>query len=327
MTISDTTVTTVQQTKVQRKTITNSSRCTFLSCPYKYFCEYIQLLTPIYEPEYFQWGSLVHRYAEEYGRGLSTEEIIPLVYEEVENRKEHLPAKALERLELMITILPSVFKAHYAIWGEYDKQFEVLESERHFSWLLPDSDKWYFEGKIDGFRRHLPTSEIYQWERKTASKTGDTYWQRIPLDSQPKGYLLATQRSIGMPVDKVIYDVFKKPALVQGKYDSLDTYYAKLALNYEAKPAEFMERGPWNGIVSVFHFTPETIEEYYWDLVHVTQMLDWHMQNAVWPKHHPGNMIGGCSYYPLCIATTEAEYEQRKNTLYYQREAFHPELK
>jgi hypothetical protein len=314
-------------TRVRRKTITNSSRCTFLSCPYKYYCEYIQLLSPKHEPEYFQWGSLVHRYAEEYGRGLSMEQILPLVYEEIEKRAHFLSPLATERLEAMITTLPSVFRAHDTIWGEYDKAFEVMESERHFSWQLPDSNEWWFEGKIDGYRRHIPSGEIYQWERKTAGKTGDTYWQRIPLDSQPKGYILASQRSIGLDVDKVIYDLFKKPALQQGKYETIEEYYRKLALNYESKPQELMERGPYNGVVSVFHFTPEDIDSYYWDLVQVTQMLDWHIQNGIWPKHHPGNLVGGCVYFPLCIATSESELEQRKNTLYYRREEFHPELK
>lgn len=313
--------------KSYKKTVTNSSRCTFLSCPFKYFCEYILLLTSKREPEYFQWGSLVHRWAEEKERGLSQNEIFACVYEEIESRMEHLTDREVERLELQITILPTVFRAHEAVWGEIDKRFETLESERKFSMVLKDSNNWTFEGKIDGYKRDQEDGEIYQWERKTSAKTGRSYWKRLVLDSQPKGYILASQRAIGMTVNKVIYDVFKKPSVTRAKYESVQAFWAKTAAMYEEQPRNYMERGPFTGVIQPQVYKQSVIDEYYWDLIQVTEMLDHSLINGLWPKHHPGNLVGECGYFPLCKATSDAEFEDIANTLYYKRDAFHPELK
>lgn len=311
---------------MSKKTITNSSRCTCLSCPFKYFCEYVLRLTPKREPEYFQWGSLIHRYAEEKESGKSQIEILACVYEEIEKRMEHLTDKEIERLELQITILPTVFRAHEAVWHTTDQYLETLESERKFSMPLPESNGWTFEGKIDGYKRDTRDGVIYQWERKTAAKTGPSYWKRLVLDSQPKGYIMASQRCVGIDVNKVVYDVFKKPAISRGKYESVQAYWAKVAIMYESDPRKYMERGPYPGIVKPQKYDADTIQEYYWDLIMVTEIIENCLINGLWPKHHPGNLIGGCGYFPLCEATSDAEFEDLSHKLYYIRDAFHPEL-
>jgi hypothetical protein len=267
----------------------------------------------------------VHRWAEEDERGHTQKEIFALVYEEVEKRLEHMNDREIERIELMITVLPSVFAAHKAVWGDVDKYLEPQESERKFSMPLEHSNGWTFEGKIDGFHLDTRKGKLYQRERKTSAKTGPTYWANLLLDSQPLGYNLAANRCLGIPVTECIYDIFKKPAISKGKYETETQYFVKMAAMYASDPKKYMERGPYQGVITPLRFTEQQIEEYYWDLIQVTEELDWRLTYGVWPKKHPYGP-GGCSFRPLCLAKDDDEVARLSDKLFYTRDAFHPEL-
>jgi len=302
-------------------TITNSSRCTFLSCPFSYYCEYILRLSPNREPVYFQWGSLVHAYAAAIENDVAPDKILSEVYKEIESRISYLSAPQLEEMEAMITILPIIFKVHTAKWGTTDANYESLNTEHKFSLAMDNG--WEFQGKIDNVVRDIRDGRIYTWERKTAAKTGPTYWSRLPRDSQAKGYSIAARECWGFQTHGAIYDVFKKPAITRNKEESLTAYYARIATLYMDPKKDYMERGPMGGMdIKPIRYTVEQLEDYWADLHQVCEMINFCTYNAYWPKHCPGNRIGGCSFCRLC----EDGINEQTLRNYRTREESHPEL-
>ena len=295
-----------------KKIITNSMRSTFLDCPYKFFCEYIRRLTPIYEADYFRWGRLVHQALHYQDVGIEYEQAIDEFYKEAETKC--WPAFMLQETEEMCELLPGVMDAHLLCFHEDDEHYELLGGEDYqgkFSFALPSG--WLFQGKIDKIVRDRRSGKILNWERKTAKSVDDTYFEDVLLDSQPRGYLLATQRTKGFDVRDALYEMIGKPGIKHKKWQTRDMYVQELKEKYllDRKKLMIRRRMPFDQV---------DIDAYYWEIDQITQMIEWCMNEGIWPKHHPRNRIGGCAFKSLCLRGDESKYHIRPI------EEFNPEL-
>ncbi len=283
-----------------RKVITNSMRSSFMDCPFKFFCEYIRRLSPTKEPDYFRWGTLTHMCAECAETGQDVEVGIEKFRRRIEARP-HTP-RVLEETEEMCKLAPRVADAHFLRWHEEDQYYEHLGVESKFSMPLPCG--WQFEGKIDKPMRDTRTGEVLILERKTAAKTDESYWANIMLDSQPKGYILAAQKALGLDVHKVLYDVYGKPQIRLRQGETPEAFTVRLGDTYLHDYKKYFQR-------RMIPFTPEEITAYEQDIDMVAQDIEHHIENALWPKHHPQNRFGGCAFLPLCTRGDESGYYVR----------------
>jgi hypothetical protein len=271
--------------------VTNSSRTCFLECPYKYFLNYVRRLSPRDEPEYFTWGKIWHV-------GKSQQELNRPIEDEIAKARAELEKRApsvgvLVRFEEMCNQLPAVADAHLLKWAEDEKNFDDMNIEGVFSLPLPCGA--LFQGKYDKIVRDIRTNEVITWERKTAQNTGDEYYAAIQLDSQPKGYLLGVQRCVGLHTTKVMYDVVKKPQLREKKSQTREQFLEEVKNAYLLDRDRYFER-------RLISFQQEEIDEYLYDVDGVAQAIQWHLENAVWPKHHPRNRFGKCEYLSICLS-------------------------
>ncbi len=283
-----------------RKVITNSMRNCFLDCPFKFFCEYIRRLSPIKEPDYFRWGDLTHMCAENQDKGEDVEGAVEAFRQKIE-KKPHTP-QVLEETEEMCKLAPRVADAHFLRWHEEDKHYEHLGVETTFSMPLPSG--WTFRGRIDKPMRDTRTGEILLLERKTASRVDETYWADLQLDSQPKGYLLAAQKALGLDTHRVLYDVYGKPQIRLRKGETQEAFTQRLGDTYMHDYKKYFQR-------RIVLFTPEEITAYEHDIDMVAQDIEWHIENAIWSKHHPKNRFGACTFHPLCTRGDESGYYVR----------------
>lgn len=295
-----------------KKIITNSMRCTFLDCPYKFFCEYVRRLTPKREAVYFRWGSLVHDGAACRDNGISESEAIDTARRKAE--KKCLPVAELKELDEMCTYLPNVLDAHLLRWHKDDENYETLGGEsRGGKFSLPLPCGWLFQGKIDKIIRDIRTGKKLTVERKTAAQVNDEYFEDVLLDSQPKGYLLATQRCFGIEADSVLYDLYGKPGIKEKKWQTREMYIKELQEKYLLDRVKLFQRRR-------MPFDQKEIDAYFWDIDQVAQTIQWHLQEGIWPKHHPRNRIGGCCYKPICLRGDERKFYVRS------LDEFNPEL-
>jgi hypothetical protein len=295
-----------------KRIITNSMRTTFLDCPYKCFCEYVRRLTPKREASYFRWGSLVHAGA--HCRDLDQPVQNAIIEAREDAMKRCLPVDELQEVDEMCDLLPAAMDAHLLRWHKDDENYEMLggeESGGKFSLELPCG--WLFQGKIDKIIRDVRTGKQLTLERKTAKNPNDDYFEDILLDSQPKGYLLAAQRCFGFETRDVLYDLYGKPGIKHKQWQTRDMYIEELKGKYllDREKLFLRRRMP---------FDQEAIDAYYWEIDQVAQMMQWCLEEAIWPKHHARNRIGGCAYKPICLRGDESKFYVRP------LKAFNPEL-
>lgn len=288
--------------------VTNSMRSTFLDCPYKFFLEYVLRLTPKREASYFRWGSLVHAGTECMDHGEDPNDAI--VAERQRAEKRCLPPDELEEVDGMCNLLPTVMDAYLLRWSEDDKHYEMLGGEERggkFTLELPCG--WLFKGKIDKMVRDVRTGKELNWERKTAASVNDQYFEDVLLDSQPKGYLLAAQRCFGINSQAVVYDMIGKPGIKHKKWQTREMFIQELGEKYLLDRMALFQRRR-------MPFDQKEIDAYYWEIDQVAQTIQWHLQEGIWPKHHPRNKIGGCAYKPICLHSDYSKFYTRdKNHL------------
>lgn len=295
-----------------KKVITNSMRCTFLDCNYKFFCEYVLRMTPKKEASYFRWGSLVHDGA----ACLDNEESIEKAITEARQKAEErcLPVAELKEVDEMCNLLPVVLDAHLLRWHKDDEHYEMLGGEsKGGKFSLPLPCGYNFEGKIDKMVRDIRSGKKLTVERKTAAQVDDAYFEDVLLDSQPVGYLLAAQRVFGLDARDTLYDMYGKPGIREKKWQTPEMFQKELAEKYLLDREKLFVRRR-------MPFDQEVIDAYYWDIDQVAQTIQWHLEEGIWPKHHPRNRIGGCAYKPFCLRGDDSKFYIRSEN------EFNPEL-
>ena len=313
----------LKQKRQEKKpfTITNSSKSTFLDCSYKYFLEYIVRLSPQIEADYFTWGSLFHEATELLERDLTIDQVLEAIRTRFEE-EEFLtaPSKFIERVNDMLTVLPDCLGGYLLKYQKHDtERYEQVGVETKFHMPLPCGAS--FEGKIDKIVREKKTGLYKLWERKTPRQTGDSYYEQKRLDSQPKGYLLATQKAIGYDVTSVIYDIAKKPQLRQKKNQTPEQYLEELGQAYLLKRELYFERVP-------IDFEQSDIDGYLWELNRTAIKMATAFLNGSYEKHHPGNRFGHCMFEAICLnggIENNAGLLRRK-FITRPLKSFHPEL-
>jgi len=304
------------------KTITNSSRCCYLDCPYRYFLEYVMRLSPKIEVEYFAWGSLIHRLCEAYDKGSVLEPILGVaaVREEIEKIQveveERGNVKEMQRMHQFLLQAEPTMTGYHFRWETETQWWENLECEKKFA--LPLSNDWTFRGKLDRIARDRRTGKAALWERKTAAQTGESYYVRLPIDSQLLGYVTVAQQFLGFDLGDVIYDVLKKPGIRRKNEETPDEFAVRKG---QVTLKEFKKHFERRSI----KMKEILLEGYLSDLQQVTEMIEHSSNEGLWPRHHPGNRRGACAYLGLCLAGTE---EVWRSYGFVQRplETQHPEL-
>jgi hypothetical protein len=259
-----------------RLIITNSIRGTYLDCPYKYFLEYVRRLSPTREPIFFTWGSYVHRAFELLGEFHDLNTTLEIVDEEHPGR------------ESWTHILRSLLLSYIDYWSNNDTKYEYVQTETTFAIPIPEANA-VFKGKLDGLLRDISTGEYVLREFKTPSHVGPQYLARLPLDSQPRGYLLAVQRTTGFPVLKCRYELLKKPGGNKGLEKPEET-----ASEYIVHPKKYFIRHS-------LEYEQHEIDNYYWELVNLAKQIRWCINEGIYMQHHPAHRTGGCVYMPICL--------------------------
>ena len=151
-------------------------------------------------------------------------------------------------------IVAAMFDAHSRRWEGED--LEVVATELPFEIPLVNprtgaaTPIWRLAGKIDRIVK-LTDGRLALMERKTTSRDfspGADYWVRLHLDQQLSIYVIAARES-GYPVDTILYDVTRRPALrplkatpeEKRKYKVGGALYANQHANDETPP-EFAGR-------------------------------------------------------------------------------------
>jgi len=293
--------------------LTASSVQAFMECQYKYFCEYERRLSPLEEPIYFFWGTLVHKMFEYRRMGFQPKDVIQKMKEDYQSEytdemllKEVYRKKAEQHYSWLEYTLPSVLLTHTMKWSVDDSVWETIQGEQEFELeLWRGTDVRYdnmeyrilLRGRSDELRINKHTHNLIIWERKTAAQTGPSYYWALQWDPQPKTYLLAQKLAYAHKVNTVMYDVIKKPQIQRWDRESLDDYSKRIGSYYMSRPESYLERRP-------IQFSDKDIDEHRNWLVQVGQKLFECRMEGLWTKWHQGVRYP-CGFEGICLRGEE----------------------
>jgi hypothetical protein len=182
--------------------LTNSRLACFRACPRRHYLRYELGLRPAEQGLALRVGSAFHRALEAHAKGQDVEAAL---------------AQGIDD-PFDLALVAAMFDGHQRRWA--DEPLEVLASELAFDLPLKNPDTgaatpiFRIAGVIDAIVR-LPDGRLALKEVKTTSRDfapGADYWTRLHLDPQLSIYVLAA-RELGYPVETVLYDVTRRPAL------------------------------------------------------------------------------------------------------------------
>ncbi|HQL54111.1 MAG TPA: PD-(D/E)XK nuclease family protein [Phycisphaerae bacterium] len=291
------------------QTLTHSRCACFRACPRKHYLRYELGLQPEESSLALRIGSAHHAALEAVDKGQD-------------------PAAAIEAAVSDPYDLALVAAMHEAHRRRYtDAQLEVVATEMEFNLSLRNpktgapTPVWRFCGKIDRIVR-LPDGRVALMEYKTTSQDfapGANYWLKLHLDQQLSLYVIAA-RQMGYPVETVLYDVTRRPALrplkatpeESRKYTKDGRLYANQR-DQDETPEEFAGRVAADIAERPDHYFARI------EIARLDQDLDdcaaelWQQQLAIreaqrtrrWYRNPSAcfgpNGNGGCEYLPICL--------------------------
>jgi len=230
----------------ERWTWTYSSVRQFRKCKRKFFWKYIMRLRPRFRDAALAIGSAFHdAVAEWYGSKRSSmakiaERYVEKLEAEFAENNEAYDQKEYDKFEGGIQALMGMLCGYADVYSEDRKKWpidkDLIEAE-----FCIDMDDFDFAGKIDLV---VPGKKPFIVEHKTAAKIGDSYVDRLPMDTQVRAYIFGAQYGLDIKVRKVLYDVIRKPSIRRKSNETQADYNKRLADDYMARPGFYFFREP-----------------------------------------------------------------------------------
>jgi hypothetical protein len=164
----------------------------------------------------------------------------------------------------------ALLAGYYDYYGAKDNYVSKIYPEKVFKSLIPLTQGWTAEGKIDGVGR-LRDGRSVLIEAKTTSQSlldGSDYWLRLRYNLQVLQYVTEARKA-GWDIAEIIYDVTRKPAIRPKAVDDLDENGLKIVVdslgrrifNKNGKPRQSMGNDE-NGLPLLVQSHIETPDEY-----------------------------------------------------------------
>jgi hypothetical protein len=301
----------------------------FRTCPRKHYLRYELGLVPVKDDAPRRIGSAFHALLEAADKGIDSTTILAGMEDAYE-----------------VEIVLAMFDGHLRFQFEDEKAVRVVASELDFNIPLknPETGKetqnWRFAGKIDRIVQ-LRDGRYALMEYKTTSRDfspGADYWQNLHMDSQLSMYIVAA-RELGYPIDTVLYDVTRRPALRPLKATPAESRkYTKDGVLYanqrgeDETPTEYGDR---------IRADIEARPEHYFARIEIARLDQdiedckaeiWQQQQAIreaqktsrWYRN-PNSCYGvfSCDYLPICL---NRDLETYTPTGFARSLDIHPEL-
>lgn len=205
--------------------LTNSRMQCHKTCNRQHLYAYEMLLRPVRTSEPLTDGDAFHAALERYdfAKGCHEEKkaeglhVIAQKYAEVPTWVDDVHGWHCRGAKMAV-----LFSLHCDYWQHQGLEVVATEQSYELPLLNPatgaSSRTFSLAGKIDRIVRLADGRLAVQEYKTTSSDIGPEadYWKRLRIDSQISGYVMAA-RGLGYPVETVLYDVTRKPALRPGK--------------------------------------------------------------------------------------------------------------
>jgi len=226
---------------------TSSSLKLFRTCKRKFFWKYILRIRDKSTSPDLLIGTAFHTGLEKWytGRRVSMKRIADKqakwLLNQISKYIEFYNQKDVEKAETVCKTLAGMLMGYADVYGE-DKALWIIDKKNVEVKFKVDLGDFEFWGKIDMHAVNRKKRYDGIFEHKTAVKIEDGYADRIPMDTQFRGYLFGAVHGLKLKPNRLILDAVKKCKLRQGKNETVKQFNERVRNAYMCEPEKYFYR-------------------------------------------------------------------------------------
>lgn len=220
-------------------------------------------------------GSAFHNALGEWYKGKRADmaQIVPRYTADLDNKAKEMSGyydqEDFDKLQTAIETFAGMMMGYAEVYEEDRANWKIIRPSIEAKFSI-DMGEFDYAGKIDLVTEEKKGDMLV--EHKTASSIGDSYIDRLPLDTQIRGYIFAARhpKGLNLPVSKVLYDVIKKCKLRRKSSEDQDSFNRRIADDYMGRPDFYFYREPLlfnKQDLAAFEYEIRQTHEEYKDLI------------------------------------------------------------
>lgn len=233
----------------ERMAWTCSSLRLWRKCKRKWFWRYILRLRPRYRDKNLMVGSAFHECLGHWysGRRIPMATIAgqyaSALHDEATTNVAYYDQEDYDKLIVMIDNFEGMMSGYEAAYNQDRKDWNIDPKSIEAQFKV-DYGKFDFMGKCDLVASNRKGGAPFAVEHKTASRLRDSYVERLPLDTQCRGYVTGITKGLHYKIQEVLYDVVVKTRLRKKANETLEERRDRVADEYLSDPAKYFYREP-----------------------------------------------------------------------------------
>lgn len=226
---------------------TQSSVGQFRKCKRKFFWKYMMRLLTKYKDRNLVVGHAFHETLGQWYKGKRVD-MAAIVKPRIDELAKIVTESAgyysqedLDKFHITTQTFAGMMEGYSAQYAG-DRQNWRIDRRSIEAQFKIDMGDFDFAGKIDLVASERTSKGNFLVEHKTASSIGESYVDRLPLDTQIRGYLFGAIKGLSIPVNEVLYDVVRKCKLRRKSNETIDEFTNRVRSAYLDSPQDYFYR-------------------------------------------------------------------------------------
>ncbi len=225
--------------------------------------------------------------------------IVKETQKRIEQNFEFYGQDEYDDLQILLNTLTGMLTAYAKVYAKDREKWSFAKKDTEV-WFQVSMGPFDFKGKID----LLPLQKGKQLivDHKVVSKIGESFVEKLALDSQMRGYILGSTEHLKRPPSKVVYNLIRKCKLRQKSNESVEEFSQRIQEDYLDRPDFYFQR-------ETLRFSKQDVEAFKYDLQKTHAEYAWLINyafDAEDPREWPcsdgvcDDFFRTCDYFPLC---------------------------
>ena len=225
----------------ERMIWTASSVRLFRRCKRKFFWKYIMRLSERVRGSHLMIGSAFHEAVATWYRAKRVsperiaESLVNSMRQELLTNGDYFDQSEYDDIEVAIAAFDGMFLSYTQQYEKDKKSWKINPDKVEYTFLV-SLDDFDYAGQQDLLTRDFVV------EHKTSSNPGTAYFERLPLDTQCRGYVYAAQKEGHDNINSVLYNVIRKTKLKQRQTESHQQFMERVMQDYADRPQHYYTR-------------------------------------------------------------------------------------
>lgn len=220
---------------------------------------------------------------------------------EVETYAEYYDQEDYDKVTSLLATLTGMLTGYAHIY-KGDKEKWKFTKEDVECWFSVDMGSFIFKGKLD----LLPCSSAGKQllvEHKAVKNIHESNIERLPLDTQMRGYIFGADAGLNRKPKQVIYDLVKKCSLRKKSNETIEEFNERIAEDYKERPDFYFRREKLRFSTQDINAFVNDLYRTHWEFTSLVNNLADPLDPRNWicSDHICDEFFRTCPYLPLCL--------------------------